>query len=166
MSAASREDIADTSGGGAAAQHSGAAAQPPQEVAAGRESLAGRREARACGRTHPLPTHKNSPTEHHTGFLRSQWAEIPLPYYFTAGRARARNGKQGQREGDGFTTVKTQCMDTLQVQMYIHQHIHRYIYKCEGGRGAGWRNHPHAAVLAWGGTCRGARRPHQGRPQE
>lgn len=119
MTAASREAIADTSGHGAAAQRNGAAAQRPQEVAAG-EGVAGRGEGgEGRGRTPPLNTPKNAPTEHRTRFLRTQWVEIPLPYYFTAGGMQARNGKQRQGESVGFTSVKTQCMLYIQMAFSI-----------------------------------------------
>lgn len=93
MFAASREDIADTSGRGAAAQQSGAAAQHPLEVAAGR--VVASREEGARGLEGRAPPHvsRNSPTEHHTGISREQWLEIPLPYYLTAyGRAASMVG--------------------------------------------------------------------------
>ena len=92
MFAASREDIADTSGRGAAAQHSGAAAQHPLEVAAGRAVASREEGARGLEGRVPLRDSRNTPMGHHMGISREQWLEIPLPYYLTAGGEAASRG--------------------------------------------------------------------------
>lgn len=98
-------------------EHAGAAQASRAHEREGRSDRTSRRSkgegtasgapAGAEGGRAPPDDSKNAPTSHHTGASRRQWLEIPLPYYFTAGRRGAEGHDANRRV---YKRKHPQCM--------------------------------------------------------
>ena len=94
--------------------------------------VARRRARKQRGQPPPTAT-KKAATEPHTGFLRTQWAVIPLPYYFTAER-------RGGAQAPPYTFVNTSTKHpTTNVNVRAHftytlLHVNLQLAKDSRGR--------------------------------